>query len=91
MKKLIILLLSILIFSCTSRSYVSDNEAIVQSVEKNTNDKNPWIYLVKAVYINGEIDLHDISGFEDPRLSTKSFYLYTNKKYTIGDTIRLAQ
>lgn len=91
MKRLIYILFSILIISCTARSYVSVDDAIVTSIEDNSNDDNHWRYLVKAVYINGEIDIRDVSGFIDPRVSTKSFYLYTNKRYTIGDTIKLGQ
>ena len=91
MKKLLYLLFSILIISCGARSYVSEDAAIVTSIEESNNDDNHWKYLVKAVYINGEISLTDVGGFTDPRCSTKSFYLYTNKRYTIGDTIKLVQ
>ena len=85
MKKLIIFLLSVLLFSCKPKSYVSDSEAIVESVEYNKDDRNKWKYLVKAVYVNDNIDLtHD---YGDIRGRTASYYLYTNTKYNVGDTI----
>ena len=85
MKKLIVFLLSVLLISCFPKSYVSDGEAIVESVEKNNDDKNNWKYLVKGVYINDNIDLTHDHG--DMRASTNRFYLYTNTKYNVGDTI----
>ena len=86
MKKLIVFLLSVLLFSCKPKSYVSDSEAIVESVEYNKDDRNKWKYLVKAVYINDKvIDLTHDHG--DIRSRTYRFYLYTNTKYNVGDTV----
>jgi hypothetical protein len=85
MKKLIVFLFSVLLFSCNPKSYVSDNEAIVEFIENNKDDRNNWKYLVKAVYVNGNIDLTNDDG--EMRASTDRFYLYTNTKYNVGDTI----
>ena len=85
MKKLIVFLLSVLLFSCKPKSYVSDSEAIVESVKYNKDGKNKWKYLVKAVYVNDKIDL--TNDADECRAWTNLFYLYTNTKYNIGDTI----
>lgn len=85
MKKLIVFLLSVLLFSCKPKSYVSDSEAIVESVEYNKDNRNKWKYLVKAVYVNDNIDL--TNDTYDSRTRTNLFYLYTNTKYNVGDTI----
>ena len=85
MKKLIVFLLSVVLISCFPKSYVSDGEAIVESVENNKDDKNNWKYLVKAVYVNDNINLTHDHG--DIRSRTYRFYLYTNTKYNVGDTI----
>ena len=85
MKKLIVFLLSVILISCFPKSYVSDGEAIVESVENNKDDKNNWKYLVKAVYVNDNINLTHDHG--DIRSRTYRFYLYTNTKYNVGDTI----
>ena len=74
MKKLIVFLLSVLLFSCKPKSYVSDSEAIVESVEYNKDDRNKWKYLVKAVYVNDNIDL--TNDADDSRTRTNLFYLY---------------
>ena len=85
MKKLIVFLLSVLLISCNPKNYVSDGKAIVESVKQNNDGKNNWKYLVKAVYVNDNIDLtHD---YGDIRGRTASYYLYTNTKYNVGDTI----
>ena len=83
MKKLIVFLLSVLLFSCNPKNYVS--EAIVESVEYNKDDRNKWKYLVKVVYVNDNIDLTHAA--DDSRTRTNLFYLYTNTKYNVGDTI----
>lgn len=85
MNKLIVFLLSVLLVSCFPKSYVSDGEAIVESVENNKDDKNNWKYLVKVVYVNDNISLVDDHG--DIRARTDRFYLYTNTNYNVGDTI----
>ena len=85
MKKLIVFLLSVLLFSCNPKNYVSDSEAIVESVEYNKDDRNKWKYLVKVVYVNDNIDLTHAA--DDSRACTNLFYLYTNTKYNVGDTI----
>ena len=85
MKKLIVFLLSVLLISCEPKSYVSDSKAIVESVKQNNDDKNNWKYLVKAVYVNDNINLTHDNG--DIRGCTASYYLYTNTKCNVGDTI----
>ena len=85
MKKLIVFLLSVLLISCEPKSYVSDSKAIVESVKQNNDDKNNWKYLVKAVYVNDNINLTHDHG--DIRGCTASYYHYTNTKYNVGDTI----
>ena len=86
MNKLIVFLLSVLLISCFPKSYASDGEAIVESVEKNNDDKNNWKYLVKAVYINDKV-INLTHDHGDIRSRTSRFYLYTNTKYNVGDTI----
>ena len=39
MKKLIVFIFSVLLFSCNPKSYVSDDEAIVESIENNKSTK----------------------------------------------------
>ena len=89
MKKLIVFLLSVLLFSCKPKSYVSDSEAIVESVEYNKDGKNKWKYLVKAVYVNDKIDL--TNDADESRACTNLFYFYTNTKYNVGDTIIIGE
>lgn len=85
MKKLIVFLLSVLLISCNPKNYVSDSKAIVESVKQNNDGKNNWKYFVKAVYVNDNIDLTHDNG--DIRGCTDFYYLYTNTKYNVGDTI----
>jgi hypothetical protein len=88
MKKLIIFLLCLCLFSC-GKSVISSRDSIVKSVEINTEENlNKETYIVYAEYIGESVK---IISPKDGRAESKGFTLYTNKKYTIGDTIRLAQ
>jgi hypothetical protein len=88
MKKLIIFLLCLCLFSC-GKSVISSRDSIVKSVEINTEENlNKEMYIVYAEYIGESVK---IKYLEDGRFKSKGFTLYTNKKYNVGDTIRLAQ
>ena len=89
MRKIISILFAAFLVSC-GKSVVSSRDAIVKKIEINNSFKetNPEKYIIYAEYIEGSLYIVDIS---DGRYETNEFTLYTNKKYNIGDTIRLAQ
>lgn len=88
MKKLIIFLLCLCLFSC-GESVISSRDSIVKSIEINTEENlNKEKYIVYAEYIGESVRIISI---KDCRTKVKGFTLYTNKKYNVGDTIRLAQ
>ena len=87
MKKIIAILFAAFLVSC-GKSVVSSRDAIVKKIEINNNSKNPEKYRIYAEYIEGSLHIVDII---DGRSETNGFVLFTDTKYNVGDTIRLAQ
>jgi len=89
MRKIIAILFTSFLVSC-GKSIVSSRDAIVQNIEINNSFKetNPEKYRIYAEYIEGSLHIVDII---DGRSETNGFVLFTDTKYNVGDTIRLAQ
>ena len=89
MRKIISILFAAFLVSC-GKSVVSSRDAIVKKIEINNSFKetNPEKYIIYAEYIEGSLHIVDIS---DGRYETNGFVLFTDTKYNVGDTIRLAK
>ena len=89
MRKIISILFAAFLVSC-GKSVVSSRDAIVKKIEINNSFKetNPEKYIIYAEYIEGSLHIVDIS---DGRYETNGFALFTDTKYNVGDTIRLAK
>lgn len=83
------ILFTAFLISC-GKSIVSSRDAIVKKIEINNSFKedNPEKYKIYAEYIEKPLR---ITYLIDGRSKSKGFVLFTDKKYNIGDTIRLAQ
>lgn len=88
-EKIIAILLTAFLISC-GNSVVSSRDAIVKKIEINNsfNETNPEKYRIYAEYIEGSLHIVDII---DGRSETNGFVLFTDTKYNVGDTIRLAK
>ena len=87
-EKILVILSIALLVSC-NRFVVSSRDAIIKKVELNTYGKkfNTEKYRIYAEYVNGTIYIPTIYG----RDKSSGFVLYTDTKYNVGDTIRLAK
>jgi hypothetical protein len=89
MRKFLAILFAAFLVSC-GKSVVSSRDAIVKKIEINNSFKetNPEKYRIYAEYIEGSLHIVDII---DGRSETNGFVLFTDTKYNVGDTIRLAK
>jgi hypothetical protein len=89
MRNFLAILFAAFLVSC-GKSVVSSRDAIVKKIEINNSFKetNPEKYRIYAEYIEGSLHIVDII---DGRHKTNGFVLFTDTKYNVGDTIRLAK
>ena len=87
MRKIIAILFTVFLVSC-EHSVVSSRDAIVKEIKICDSSSNPEKYIIHAEYIEGPLQLYDVIKVN---YETNDFFMFTDTKYGIGDTIRLSK